>query len=200
MHESITMAVVGSIEKVSGSRIATPFGPPRPGSTPTKMPRMRPTIMNASVFHVIRTVKPCRSRPKASIASSYYMTEHDLFRKPVPTFRDHALAAEGRFQRPLRHDHIERDVEGDEHDDRKQKCREQRFPGRNTPDEPHEARDQQKARHIEAEPLHEHTEQQCRDEHLHDAGKLFPVDESPARPPRHENLVREPIKTGGTEQ
>ena len=31
MHDSITIADVGSIVKVSGSRIATPFGPPRPG-------------------------------------------------------------------------------------------------------------------------------------------------------------------------
>ena len=69
MHDSITMAEVGSIVKVSGSRIATPFGPPRPGSTPTKMPSTSPTIISASVFHVIRTAKPWSSRPKASISS-----------------------------------------------------------------------------------------------------------------------------------
>ena len=68
MHDSITMAEVGSIEKVSGSRIATPFGPPSPGSTPTKMPSTRPTIIRTSVFHVIRTLKPWISRPNASIA------------------------------------------------------------------------------------------------------------------------------------
>ena len=53
--------------KVSGSRIATPFGPPSPGSTPTKMPSTSPTIISASVFQVSRTLKPCSSRPKASI-------------------------------------------------------------------------------------------------------------------------------------
>ena len=58
MHESITIAVVGSIVKVSGSRIATPFGPPSPGSTPTKMPSTRPIIISVSVFHVSRTAKP----------------------------------------------------------------------------------------------------------------------------------------------
>jgi len=68
MQDSITMAEVGSIEKVSGSRIATPFGPPNPGSTPTKMPRTRPTIIRMSVFHVSRTVKPWTSRLSASIA------------------------------------------------------------------------------------------------------------------------------------
>src|SRR5438445_113297 len=70
MQDSITMAEVGSIVKVSGSRIATPFGPPSPGSTPTKMPSTSPTIIRASVFQVSRTTKPCTSRPKASINSS----------------------------------------------------------------------------------------------------------------------------------
>src|SRR3981189_1635164 len=137
MQESITRAVVGSIENVSGRRIATPFGPPSPGSTPTNTPRIRPTIMKASVFHVIKTVKPCRSRPKASIALSYGMIEHELFRKPVSTFRNHALTPEGRFDRSLRHDHIERNVKRDEHDDRKQKDREERFQGPDITNKPH---------------------------------------------------------------
>ena len=49
------MAEVGSIVNVSGSRIATPFGPPSPGSTPTKMPRDRKSVVigivvSASIF------------------------------------------------------------------------------------------------------------------------------------------------------
>jgi len=52
------MAEVGSIVKVSGRRIATPFGPPRPGSTPTKMPSTSPTIITARTFQVSRTLKP----------------------------------------------------------------------------------------------------------------------------------------------
>src|SRR3954471_18619415 len=98
MHDSITMAEVGSIVKVSGSRIATPFGPPRPGSTPTKMPSTSPSIMSARIFQVSRTLKLRRRSPTASIA----------------------LAAEERFARPLRHDHVEGDVEGDEHRRREQ--------------------------------------------------------------------------------
>ena len=62
MHESITIAEVGSIVNVSGSRIATPFGPPSPGSTPTKMPSTRPTSISARIFHVIRTAKPWSRR------------------------------------------------------------------------------------------------------------------------------------------
>src|SRR5215467_1838198 len=108
MHDSITIAVVGSIVKVSGKRIATPFGPPSPGNTPTKMPSTRPTIMKASVLNVSRTLKPWSSRPKASIAL--------------------VLVAERRFQRPFWHDDVERDVEGDEHNDGEQKSGEQRLP------------------------------------------------------------------------
>ena len=68
MQDSITIAEVGSIVNVSGSRIATPFGPPRPGSTPTKMPSTSPNIISSSVFQVSSTAKPCIKRPRASIS------------------------------------------------------------------------------------------------------------------------------------
>src|SRR5260370_25801823 len=113
MQDSMTMAEVGSIVNVSGSRIATPFGPPRPGSTPTKMPSTSPTIISASVFHVSRTAKPCSSSPKASIAWSR-----------------RGLVTEGRFQRSLRHDDVERDIEGHEHHRGEHDGHEQRFPKR----------------------------------------------------------------------
>src|ERR1700687_2747616 len=127
MDESITIADVGSMVKVSGSRIATPLGPPSPGSTPTKMPSTSPTIISASVFHVIRTAKPCINKPKASMENLSWFA-HDQVREPLATFRDHALISEGRFERPLRHDDVERDIEGHEHDDGKEEGREQRFP------------------------------------------------------------------------
>ena len=39
------IAEVGDMENVSGSRIATPLAPPRPGSTPMITPSRMPTIM-----------------------------------------------------------------------------------------------------------------------------------------------------------
>ena len=39
------IAAVGDIEKVSGSRMATPFAPPRPGSTPISTPSVTPMHM-----------------------------------------------------------------------------------------------------------------------------------------------------------
>ena len=37
------IAEVGGIVNVKGSRIATPFAPPSPGSTPMMVPRTMPT-------------------------------------------------------------------------------------------------------------------------------------------------------------
>src|ERR1700733_13045988 len=107
MLDNITMAEVGSMVNVSGSRIATPLGPPRPGSTPTKMPSTRPTIIRAIVFHVIRTTKPCISRPKASMEYLSWLVR--------------ASVAEGLFERSLRHDDVKGDIKGHEHDCREQK-------------------------------------------------------------------------------
>src|ERR1700753_1681032 len=99
MLDSIRIAEVGSIVNVSGSRIATPLGPPRPGSTPTKMPSTSPTIISAMIFHVISTAKPGSNNPKASIGLI-----------PIPE-----SIAQGRFERPLGHDDVEGDIEGHEH-------------------------------------------------------------------------------------
>src|SRR3984957_14242852 len=135
MHDTIPIADVGSMVNVSGSRIATPLGPPSPGSTPTKIPSTRPTIIRTSVFHVIRTAKPCSNRPKASIKQL-----------PCPACK---LVAEGRFQRPLRHDDVERDVEGHEHHSGKHESGEQRLPQHDASNHPHETGDQQEACDIE---------------------------------------------------
>src|SRR6267142_483491 len=118
MQDSITMAEVGSMVKVSGSRIATPFGPPSPGSTPTKMPSTSPTIISMSIFQLIRTAKPCRRRPNASMELS--------------------LPAEGRFERPFRHDDVERDIESHEHDRGENEGGQHRLPHRNLANRAHE--------------------------------------------------------------
>ena len=58
MHDSMMMAEVGGIVKVSGSRIATPFAPPRPGSTPMITPSRIPTSINARLYGVSAVEKP----------------------------------------------------------------------------------------------------------------------------------------------
>src|SRR5689334_17480112 len=66
MQESRMIAVVVppgccAMEKVSGSRIATPFAPPRPGSTPMITPSTMPTNMKATFLKLSATRKPCAS-------------------------------------------------------------------------------------------------------------------------------------------
>src|SRR3954452_7348982 len=164
MQDSITIADVGSMVNVSGSRIATPFGPPSPGNTPTKMPSTSPTIIKTSVFHVSRTANPCINSPKASM-------------KELPWFA-HALASERCFERSLRHDHVEGDIERHEHDGREQERSQQRLPQRDATDHSHEGGDQQEACDIEPEKLHGQAEKQRRNEHLHDPTKLGASDEA----------------------
>jgi hypothetical protein len=59
MHDSMMIAEVGGIENVSGRRIATPFAPPRPGSTPISTPRMTPTNISIRLNGVSATPNPC---------------------------------------------------------------------------------------------------------------------------------------------
>ncbi len=46
MQLSRMMAETGSMAKVSGSSSDTPFGAPRPGSTPTRMPSITPSTIS----------------------------------------------------------------------------------------------------------------------------------------------------------
>src|SRR5581483_7384436 len=61
MQESMMIAEVGGIVKVSGSRIAMPFAPPRPGSTPMMTPRLTPISMSSRLNGVSATAKPWNS-------------------------------------------------------------------------------------------------------------------------------------------
>src|SRR3954451_23083046 len=176
MQDSITIAEVGSMVKVSGSRIATPFGPPRPGSTPTKMPSTSPTIIRASVFHVSSTAKPCISRPKASITQSQIFRHceerlrggnpalscgvPDCLPSLAMTTEMSLSVAERRFQRAFRHDDVEGDVEGHEHDRGEDEGGEQRLPPGDLADQAHEAGYQQETRDIKAEELRRQAKQQ----------------------------------------
>ena len=56
------MAEVGGIVKVSGSRIATPLAPPRPGSTPMITPSRMPTSIKARLYGDNATLKPPHER------------------------------------------------------------------------------------------------------------------------------------------
>src|SRR5918996_1218753 len=85
------IADVGGIVNVSGSRMATPFAPPRPGSTPMMVPSPMPRTATKRLKGVIATRKP---RRRSSIP---------ILSEPEP-----------RFERALRHGHEEPALEDDE--------------------------------------------------------------------------------------
>src|SRR5512140_2547415 len=99
MHDSRMMAEVCppgccAIEKVSGSRIATPLAPPSPGSTPMITPRMMPANMSIRLNHDRATANPPIRDSISCIAAS--------------------LEAEGRFERALGQRNLEPDLEHEE--------------------------------------------------------------------------------------
>src|SRR3990167_3081153 len=63
------IAEVGGIVNVSGSRIATPLAPPRPGSTPMTVPSAMPITATRRLYGVIAMEKPCSrfSTPTRSV-------------------------------------------------------------------------------------------------------------------------------------
>src|ERR1041385_6361300 len=97
MHDSRMMAEVWppgvcAIENVSGSRIATPFAPPRPGSTPMMTPSVMPASISSSLNHESATSKPPISEWISCIAPS-------------------STEAQGRLERTLRQRNLEPDLE-----------------------------------------------------------------------------------------
>src|SRR3569833_3574062 len=59
MLDSRMMAETGCMPKVSGNKSATPFGAPRPGSTPTRIPSSPPIIISPTCCIVMAMPKPC---------------------------------------------------------------------------------------------------------------------------------------------
>src|SRR4030095_15671689 len=99
MHDSMTMADVGDIVNVSGSRIATPLAPPRPGRTPITTPRTMPTSISPKFIGVRMTPNPCRSALSSTIGSKLSVAEEAQ-----------------RVERALVERHLEPDLEHQEED------------------------------------------------------------------------------------
>ena len=65
------IAEVGDMVNVSGSRIATPFAPPSPGSTPMMTPSVMPTNISIRLNGVSATAKPWNSALSSSTAPPF---------------------------------------------------------------------------------------------------------------------------------
>src|SRR5471030_2194989 len=104
MLDSRMMADTGAMPKVSGSSSDTPLGAPRPGSTPTRMPRSTPPIISAIWGTEMAIEKPCISESKFS------MTRLQVQHGAQPAVRQRHLeqALEHHVERDRRHDRNER--------------------------------------------------------------------------------------------
>src|ERR1700752_2190386 len=127
MQESRMMAEVAppgvcAMLKVSGSRMATPLAPPRPGSTPMMTPRITPVNMNSRFCSVSATAKPparaCISATSVQPEQSFDGTLGQRHQEPALEDREQTHRgpdADGRhfppgeFAQPAHE-------EGDEHD------------------------------------------------------------------------------------
>src|SRR5687768_17232603 len=100
MHDSKMMADVGGIENVSGSRIAMPLAPPRPGSTPISTPSTMPIIISIRLNGVRTTAKPWNSDEISAMALLVFSVAEEA----------------QRLQRALEQRHLEPHLEHQERD------------------------------------------------------------------------------------
>src|SRR6188768_4128017 len=78
MQESMMIAEVGDMPKVSGSRMATPLAPPSPGSTPMITPSRMPTIISPMFCHCRTTAKPWNRLPMSSMSEAQQVFQWPL--------------------------------------------------------------------------------------------------------------------------
>src|SRR5512145_2429501 len=145
MQDSMMIAEVGGIVKVSGSRMATPLAPPRPGSTPMMTPSTTPTNISIRLNGVSATPNPWTSELISSNDPPY-------IRKRMGASRA-LVQLEPPLERSLRQwqrePHLEQqeergaDADGDQHGLR---------PGI-LAQPPHEERDEDRRGHVQAERL-----------------------------------------------
>src|SRR6185436_8022289 len=135
MHDSRMIAEVVppgtcAIENVSGSRIATPFAPPSPGSTPMITPRMIPANISATFFSDSAMTKPCSSDWISSTSGD----------------------PEQVLQRPLGQRDLEPDFEDQEENDAVADAHCGRRPPRILAEPAHEERDEHGGCDVDADP------------------------------------------------
>src|SRR6188474_1661177 len=124
---------VCAMPKVSGSRMATPFAPPRPGSTPMITPRITPVNISAMLVGVSATPKPCISAWISSMSV-----------QPDPGFQ---RTLGQRHLEPHFEDHVEhRHGDHADHD---------HLPPRVLAQPAHEEADEQHRGHVDADPGHQ---------------------------------------------
>src|SRR6266704_3086780 len=129
------------------SRMIAPFAPPKPGSTPMMIPRMTPTNMSSRLSGDSATPNPCSSALTSSTRASLSRREH---RRANPPAR-RSIESQCSLERPFGKGHREPYFEDQE------KCDADAYRDRRDCDPrvlaqvPHEVRDVQGGREIEAQ-------------------------------------------------
>src|SRR4030095_2489791 len=153
------MAEVGFIEKVSGSRMATPLAPPRPGSTPMMVPSVMPRPASPRFTGWAATWKP-RSR----------------FSQPM-------LVAQPGLERTLGHGHQEPFLEDHEDRDREEHADPQHRHPAIAADPPHVESHEEHGGHVEPDELGQHHEGRRRQQRAQHGPELLAGEAGPvARP------------------
>src|SRR6266850_3294548 len=150
-----------AIVNVSGSRIATPLAPPRPGSTPMITPSTMPTNISARFLKLSATTKPCSSDWISSI--SYH--------------RRTSIQAEQRFERALGQRHFEPDLEDHEENHAVADAHGGHLPPRVLAEPAHEEGDEQHRCDVDPSPADERDVDRRRDQHAENQLERADLDE-----------------------
>src|SRR5262249_52813579 len=131
-----------AMPKVSGSRMATPFAPPRPGSTPMMTPRITPASISTTFFTESAIWNPCSSDWISSMAR---LEEGAQCVGDRPQRRDHPFGAVALGQRDL-------EPELEDHEEKKAvaEADEGNLPPRILAELPHEVRDEERRSFVQA--------------------------------------------------
>src|SRR5581483_4119177 len=158
MQDSMMMAEVGGIANVRGSRIATPFAPPSPGSTPMITPSTMPIIMSSMLNGVSTTLNPWNN---AESSTNVFLR---AWRSRASLMRSVAEERE-RIELALEEGHLEPDLEHHEQARAHAESDERAAQGRVATQPHHEHRDVDGRRDIESDELHREHVDDRRDEH-----------------------------------
>src|SRR5215813_9072339 len=176
MHDSMMIAEVGDIEKVSGSRIATPLAPPSPGSTPTMTPSRMPMHISRILYGCRTTAKPWNRLTISSIRrfpdrvpprpAALVLVLRSLCSKPEPVL-DRSLGQ--RYEEPL----LEREVGRNDDQRRESDCGQRAIAAQPH----HEDGDQEERGDVDSRPRDDRDVERGGDHDRQHLAKLAPVGE-----------------------
>src|SRR3954470_14728534 len=111
MQDSMMIAEVGDMLKVSGNRMATPFAPPSPGRTPMMTPSTMPTSITRMLKGCKTTAKPWNRLAISSMTLALAYQGQGCIRSEMEQIFDWSLRK--RKKKPLLEHHVKCDRHAD---------------------------------------------------------------------------------------